>query len=196
MTLKDRWRARAASAFLVGPLVAGLLSVASPAQAQFVAPQGTTIDTQLFQPAIGPRNFLTVDNTAVPEHKMFSLGLSLNYQRHPYILYTQGYTMGQSNLVDSQWTTDLSAAIGMVQAQRDYGALKDQSGLDECLRANHIDPARAQTLGVRPIELDGKPGIFALLSTGELGRFRVVVVEPTCAADNPGLMVDTVLGAR
>ena len=113
MTLKDRWRARAASAFLVGPLVAGLLSVASPAQAQFVAPQGTTIDTQLFQPAIGPRNFFTIENTAVPEHKMFSLGLSLNYQRHPYILYTQGYTMGQSNLVDSQWTTDLSAAIGL-----------------------------------------------------------------------------------
>jgi hypothetical protein len=108
MTSKDRWRARAASTFLVGPLIAGALAFVSlafgslafgpAAHAQLPAPQDTTIDAQLWQPAIGPRNFITVENTAVPEHKMFGLGLSLNYQRRPYILYTQGYTMGQDRL--------------------------------------------------------------------------------------------------
>ena len=113
MTLKDRWRARAASAFLVGPLVAGLLSVASPAQAQFVAPQGTTIDTQLFQPAIGPRNFLTVENTSIPEHKLLGFQLALTYQRHPYTIYTQGFTTGATNVVDYQWWSELSASMGL-----------------------------------------------------------------------------------
>jgi hypothetical protein len=113
MTPRDRWRTSAASSFLVGLLVAGVLAVASPARAQLVAPQGTTIDTQLWQPAIGPRNFLTVENTAVAEHKLLGFGLSLNYQRHPYILYTEGYTTGSSNLVDSQTTTELQASMGL-----------------------------------------------------------------------------------
>jgi outer membrane protein OmpA-like peptidoglycan-associated protein len=90
------------------------MAVASrPAQAQLVAPQSTTIDTQLWQPAIGPRNFLTVENTSVPEHKMLGFGLSLNYQRHAYILYTGGSQPSTSNLVSSQWTSELSAAMGL-----------------------------------------------------------------------------------
>lgn len=94
-------------------------------------------------------------------------------------------------------TDNISAAIGGIRAQRDYGPLKDQSGLDECLRANDIDPTKAETLGVRPIMLDGtKPAIMAMLSTGELGRFRVVIVEPTCSTDNPGLLVNTELPTR
>ncbi|HEU5473117.1 MAG TPA: hypothetical protein VFV67_20920 [Actinophytocola sp.] len=94
-------------------------------------------------------------------------------------------------------TDNISAAIGGIRAQRDYGALKDQSGLDECLRANNIDPTKAETLGVRPIMLDRtKPAIMAMLGTGELGKFRVVIVEPTCSAANPGLLVDTPLPTR
>ena len=96
--------------------VAGLLAAAGPAHAQLPAAASTTIDAQLWQPAIGPRNFITVENTAIPEHKLFGFGLSLNYQRHPYIVYTQGYDDGASNLVDSQWTTELSASMGLFGA--------------------------------------------------------------------------------
>jgi hypothetical protein len=88
---------------------------------------------------------------------------------------------------------NLSAAIGGVNSQRDYGPLKDQQGLDKCLEANGIDPSSVQTLGVRQVMLDGKRGVFALLTTGRLGQFRVLIVEPTCGPGNPGRMVNTLL---
>jgi OOP family OmpA-OmpF porin len=113
MKQTDRWRARVTSTLSFLSLL-GVMAVATrPAHAQLVAPQATTIDTQLWQPAIGPRNFLTIENTSVPEHKMFGLGLALNYQRHAYILYTGGSQPSTSNLVNSQWTSELNAAIGL-----------------------------------------------------------------------------------
>ncbi|HET9137841.1 hypothetical protein [Actinophytocola sp.] len=92
--------------------------------------------------------------------------------------------------------TDLSAAIGGVSAERDYGPLKNQSGLEQCLQANKVDPAKTEVLGVRQVNLEGKPGIMVLLSTGEAGRLRVLIVEPTCDADNPAKLVDTPLPSR
>jgi hypothetical protein len=88
---------------------------------------------------------------------------------------------------------NLSAAIGGVNTERDYGPLKDQQGLNKCLEANGIDPGSVQTLGVRQVMLDGKKGVFALLTTGRLGQFRVLIVEPTCGPGNPGRMVNTLL---
>ena len=115
MTPTDRWRARrAASTLLPGLCVAAMLASAAPAQAQLIPPLESTIDTQLWQPAIGPRNFLTVENTSIPEHKLLGFGLALTYQRHPYIIYTQGGSApGQSNVVDSQWWTELQASMGL-----------------------------------------------------------------------------------
>lgn len=91
---------------------------------------------------------------------------------------------------------NLSAAIGGVTNEKDYGPLRDQEHLDECIRANGIDPSKVQTIGVRQVMLDGKPGILALLTTGEIGQFRVLVVEPTCGPGNPGKMADRVLPRR
>jgi len=88
---------------------------------------------------------------------------------------------------------NLSAAIGGVTNEKDYGALKDQEHLDACIRANDIDPSKVQTIGVRQVMLDGKPGILALLTTGEKGQFRMLVVEPTCGPGNPGKMANVVL---
>src|SRR5262245_390648 len=88
----------------------GLLA---PGLARAQAPTAKTIDAQLFQPAIGPRNFLTVDGAEVAEHKRLSFGLTLNYQRRPYTTFTQGTTEGSSHVVDNQWTGNLLAAIGL-----------------------------------------------------------------------------------
>ncbi|MGQ0839492.1 hypothetical protein [Actinokineospora sp.] len=77
---------------------------------------------------------------------------------------------------------DIGTAAGKVGNTKEYGALKNQVGLDKCLTANGVDPAKAETIGVRPITLDGKPGIMALLTAGEFGKLRVVVVEPDCTA--------------
>lgn len=91
---------------------------------------------------------------------------------------------------------NLSAAIGGVTNEKDYGPLKDQEHLDACIRANGIDPAGVQTVGVRQVMLDGRPGILAMLTTGETGQFRLLVVEPTCGPGNPGRMANVVLPRR
>jgi OOP family OmpA-OmpF porin len=91
------------------------LSVAllAPGIARAQAPTDKSIDAQLFQPAIGPHNFLTVDGAEVAEHKRLSFGLWLNYQRRPYTTFTQGTTEGAAHVVDDQWTGDLQGAIGL-----------------------------------------------------------------------------------
>lgn len=88
---------------------------------------------------------------------------------------------------------NLSAAIGNVSNERDYGPLQDQAGLDRCIEANGIDPSSVQTLGVRQVMLDGRKGVFALLTTGKIGQFRVLIVDPGCGPGNPGKLVNTVL---
>jgi OmpA-OmpF porin, OOP family len=94
------------------PALVVLLDAGS-ARAQ--APRDTTIDAQLFQPAIGPRNFLTVEGAEVPEHKRLSFGLTLNYQRRPYVIFTKGTTPGTAYVIDDQMTGEISGAIGLFE---------------------------------------------------------------------------------
>ncbi|SDC80464.1 hypothetical protein [Actinokineospora iranica] len=74
----------------------------------------------------------------------------------------------------------VSAAAKAIGESKDYGQLGDEAGLDRCLTANGFDAAKAQTVGVRPVTLDGKPGVMALLFTGVAGQLRVLVVAPDC----------------
>jgi outer membrane protein OmpA-like peptidoglycan-associated protein len=152
MTTTDRWRLRVAFALVSGLSIA---AAARPALAQLIPPRETTIDTQLFQPAIGPRNFLTVENTSIPEHKMLGFGLSLNYQRHPYTIYTSGSTPTSTNVIDSQWTSELQASMGL------FG--RYQAGL-----------ALPFTLYLAGDEIDamGVPNNFRLTETG-IGDMRL-----------------------
>ncbi len=92
-----------------------LLAPARSARAQSsTAPHDTSIDTQLFQPAIGPQNYLTVEGADVPDHKRLSFGLELNYQQRPYSVFTQGSGVPtETHLVDDQLTSELDAAIGL-----------------------------------------------------------------------------------
>src|SRR3569623_1367421 len=55
---------------------------ARPAAAQTTPAR--SFDGDLFQPAIGPRNFLTLDAPDVLAHKLFSAGLIFDFQRFPY----------------------------------------------------------------------------------------------------------------
>jgi outer membrane protein OmpA-like peptidoglycan-associated protein len=114
MTLTNRSRARAATLAPGLALVAVLISqlIGPSARAQ-MAPRDTTLDVQLFQPAIGPRNFVTVEGTSVAEHKRLSFGLYLNYQTHPYVVFTRGGMQQSVNVVDNQTTAEANAAIGL-----------------------------------------------------------------------------------
>jgi Putative MetA-pathway of phenol degradation/Thrombospondin type 3 repeat len=91
-----------------------LLPPARMAHAQNQPPQDTSLDPQLFQPAIGPQNFLTVEGAEVPEHKRLSLGLTLNYQQRPYTVFTQGAMAGETHVIENQLTGELDAAIGLL----------------------------------------------------------------------------------
>lgn len=83
------------------------------------------------------------------------------------------------------------AAIGLLSGRKDYGDLGDEYGLRECLSAHDV-PA-GDTIGVSPVTFDGADAVAALLGAGtEQGRFRLVVLEPTCTAENPGrVLADT-----
>jgi outer membrane protein OmpA-like peptidoglycan-associated protein len=169
-------RARVAPTAVAAALAAvAALLPATSARAQFAAPIETTVDAQLFQPAIGPRNFLTVDSTSVLDHKRLGFGLSVNYQRHPYQVYTVGAMPGTSNLIDYQWSSDLYAAIGL------FG--KYQAGINIpftlYLAGDEIDAMgmprnfRLTESGIGDIRVEGK----ALLATlGEEEEYTVGLV--------------------
>ncbi|MGX7823759.1 hypothetical protein ACTG9Q_01580 [Actinokineospora sp. 24-640] len=77
---------------------------------------------------------------------------------------------------------DIGASVNDVVGAREYGPLDDKAGLDRCLGANDLDPAEEQIVGVRPVTLEGKPGVMALMLTSQPGTFRVLVVAPDCSA--------------
>jgi OOP family OmpA-OmpF porin len=102
-------------AFFISITLPALVVLLDAGSARAQAPLDKTIDAQLFQPAIGPRNFLTVEGAEVPEHKRLSFGLTLNYQRRPYVIFTKGTTPGTAYAIDDQMTGELSAAIGLFE---------------------------------------------------------------------------------
>jgi len=84
-------------------------------------PNDTTVDVQLFQQAIGPHNFLTVDAPDVARHKQLGFQLVLNYQLRPYVPYTQmpdqtGTPINvNANVVDQQVTAELAASVALFE---------------------------------------------------------------------------------
>jgi OmpA-OmpF porin, OOP family len=82
------------------------------AQAPAGIPHDSTIDAQLFQQAIGPGNFVTVDAPDIARHKQLGFGLSLNYQWRPYAVYTKD-TGVQANVIEHQVTAELTASLAL-----------------------------------------------------------------------------------
>lgn len=81
-----------------------------------------------------------------------------------------------------------TAAVGV----RDVGDLADPQLRAACLAAVGV-AADGPLLGGRRVVLDGRPGVLLVLGSGELGRLRLVVVDPACGpgADLDNLLVDT-----
>jgi hypothetical protein len=75
-----------------------------------------SFEVQLWQTAIGPQPYFTLDAAEVPGHLQFSLALATSYQRNPFTLYTvQGENQMEASVevVRDQVTTELAAAIGI-----------------------------------------------------------------------------------
>ncbi|KAA2251351.1 hypothetical protein F0L68_37580 [Solihabitans fulvus] len=88
---------------------------------------------------------------------------------------------------------NLGAAVPKIMQNLDYGSLGTADRLAGCLRGGGI--ANTKPIGAGPITLDGRPALMAVLPSGKLGEFRVVVVDPaTCGPDNPkGVLGNSVI---
>jgi outer membrane protein OmpA-like peptidoglycan-associated protein len=101
-----------------------LTLASSPAGAQEIAQKSFAV--QLFEPAIGVGSdtFFSVEGPGVAEHLGFGVGLVLNYQHKPLVLYkeekqgsvTGGFDIKNAKevvLVENQMTSNLVGALGL-----------------------------------------------------------------------------------
>src|SRR5438552_10009310 len=94
--------------------VTSLVSGGGAARAQVAASR--SFDGDLFQPAIGPRNFLTLSSPDVPNHLQFAFGLHFDLQRFPYKIATgrAGATTETKYPISTQLKSELHVAIGLI----------------------------------------------------------------------------------
>jgi outer membrane protein OmpA-like peptidoglycan-associated protein len=104
---------RVALALAVAAALAG-----SPGRARAQTPKtDRSFDVQLWQPALGPRPYFTLEGAKVPAHLQLSVQLATSYQRNPFTLGTiQGTNRVESDVevVRDQVTTELGLALGLM----------------------------------------------------------------------------------
>jgi outer membrane protein OmpA-like peptidoglycan-associated protein len=78
-------------------------------------PQEATIPAQLFEPAMGPSPFFTVEAAETPAHKLMGFSLFMNHQSKPFrISNVTGTTIGSDTYtVDRQFWADIVGAVGL-----------------------------------------------------------------------------------
>jgi OmpA-OmpF porin, OOP family len=89
----------------------------APAAWAQAVPADRSFDVQLWQAALGPRPYFTLDSAKVPGHMQFALTLATSYQRNPFTLETiQGTTRVEEDVevVRDQVTTELGMAMGLI----------------------------------------------------------------------------------
>jgi outer membrane protein OmpA-like peptidoglycan-associated protein len=92
------------------------LSLAVPAVAADAGSTEPSVDLQLFWPAAGANDFITVETGDINSHLGVSLGLSLNYARNPLavqILRENGSKDDVGAIVANRIDTQLVAALGL-----------------------------------------------------------------------------------
>jgi hypothetical protein len=90
---------------------------------------------------------------------------------------------------------DLGSAVSRALAQRDLGPLAEPGRLPGCLAANGV-PSGTDPLGAMEITVDGSRGVLLVLPTGQIGRFRLLMVGDDCAPGTPSLLADHLIGHR
>lgn len=87
------------------------------------------------------------------------------------------------------------ALLGGGLGVRNYGPLQDSKRFDACVAAAGMDPA-VRPEGVRPVTIEGKPGVVAIYTTGKLAQFRLVAFGADCGPGNPDKLFDKVVGKK
>src|SRR3954469_1142582 len=159
---RSRPRCHRPASLVLGMMLAGATGVAvggATARAQQVA-ASRSFDGDLFQPAIGPRNFLTLSSPDVPNHLQFVLGLHFDLQRFPYKIATgrPNETTETKYPISTQLKSELHLAIGLIDRLQ-------------------IGVAVPVTLAMRGDGIDGASGVTtgSDLSTAGLGDLRIEV---------------------
>ena len=92
-----------------------LMVIVAAGTARAQIPQEATIPAQLFEPAMGPSPFFTVEAGEVPAHKLMGFSLFMNYQSRPFrISNVTGTVIGDDTyVVKQQFWADIVGAIGI-----------------------------------------------------------------------------------
>lgn len=90
------------------------------------------------------------------------------------------------------------AALGKAIQRNQPGPFADQRKLRGCLLANDVDPAdpTISVVGTAKVTRDGKQGTLLVLTTGQAGTFRMLIVDDSCAANDPATIDDTMVGPK
>lgn len=91
----------------------------------------------------------------------------------------------------SQVRLDRTQLTEALRSRQYAAALSDQRTLQGCLQANGVV---GEPVGARAVTLDGRPAQMLILSTGTIGRFRVLVVGLDCGPGNPATVSDSTFG--
>jgi outer membrane protein OmpA-like peptidoglycan-associated protein len=80
--------------------------------------QDRSFNPQLFHPAPGPDEFITVESAVPLRHKAYSLGLSLSWARNEFSIFNYDTIKGstttvRANLIENALSADLWAAFGL-----------------------------------------------------------------------------------
>ncbi len=170
-----------------------LVASSSPVSAQIVPTMvpPRTFEADLFQSAIGPRNFLSLDAPEVPGHKQLSFGLMFDYQRNAYDVYTTdgaGKLLQTSHLIGSQYRSELQAAMGLLDRFQIGMSLPITfwlDGDDVSSATGLATGSRYSTAGLGDLRIEGKG---QLKTVGEDDQFvlagLVGMTAPTGKSDS------------
>ncbi|MEV4600299.1 hypothetical protein AB0K15_23215 [Amycolatopsis sp. NPDC049253] len=87
------------------------------------------------------------------------------------------------------------ALLGGAMGVRDFGPLQDEQHLDACVGAAGLDPD-VRPEGIRPVTVDGKPGVLVIYTTGQLAQFRLVAFGADCGPGHANVLFDKVVGKK
>ncbi|WIX80734.1 hypothetical protein QRX50_08205 [Amycolatopsis carbonis] len=87
------------------------------------------------------------------------------------------------------------ALLGGAMGVRDFGPLQDEQRLDACVSAAGLDPD-VRPEGIRPVTVDGKPGVLVIYTTGQLAQFRLVAFGADCGPGHADKLFDKVVGKK
>ncbi|MBT8496396.1 MAG: OmpA family protein [Deltaproteobacteria bacterium] len=178
---------RGVSLFAVGAL--SLCVGLGQASAQ-MPPADLAIDVQLFDYAVGPRSFITVNDATTQEKSKFNLDFLVTYLTDPFTVYNvtedDNIIDTRTELITSLFAGQLSGAYGLT-SKIHIGAMLP---VIFSMNGNELDPASASSMGDYQVAGLGDLRVEAKFKLWERNRLSFaaapIVTVPTSIGGNSG----------